>query len=79
MSRARRISKELEDVKSDTKSGIEVNFVNDSDISHLKGTFAGPPGTPYQGGEFVVDIIIPVRIRGEFGRSVETNKQECEL
>lgn len=60
MSRTRRIAKELQDVQSDTQSGIKVNFVKEGDISHLKGTFQGPPGTPYQGGEYVVDIIIPV-------------------
>lgn len=62
MSRTRRITKEMEDVKQDVESSITLDFVKDSDISHLKGTFKGPPGTPYEGGEFVVDIQIPVSI-----------------
>ncbi|KAA8911203.1 hypothetical protein TRICI_003925 [Trichomonascus ciferrii] len=60
MSRSRRIAKELEDVKSDSNSGIDLAFVTESDMGHLKGTFQGPPDTPYEGGEFVVDIQIPL-------------------
>lgn len=60
MSRSRRIAKELEDVKSDPHSGIDLAMVTESDMGHLKGTFQGPPDTPYEGGEFVVDIHIPV-------------------
>lgn len=59
MSRSKRIAKELEDVKADPNSGIDIAFVNESDMSHLKGTFQGPPDTPYSGGEFVIDIQIP--------------------
>uniref|UniRef100_A0A060T924 Ubiquitin-conjugating enzyme E2 1 n=1 Tax=Blastobotrys adeninivorans TaxID=409370 RepID=A0A060T924_BLAAD len=59
MSRTRRIAKELEDVRSDTNSGIRLEFVKESDISHFKGVFQGPPDTPYEGGEFIVDIQIP--------------------
>lgn len=29
------------------------------DLSRLKASFPGPPGTPYEGGTFVVDIKIP--------------------
>jgi hypothetical protein len=54
--------KELEDVRYDVSSGIHIQPVNESDLSHLKGTFRGPPGTPYEGGHFVVDIQIPVCI-----------------
>lgn len=59
MSRTRRILKELQDVQQDVESGITVTPVSEGDISHLKGIFKGPPETPYQGGEFVVDIQIP--------------------
>ncbi|KAG5363808.1 Ubiquitin-conjugating enzyme E2 1 [Yarrowia sp. B02] len=59
MSRARRVAREMEDVRSDQDAGITIQALNDADISHLKGTFHGPPGTPYQGGTFVVDIQIP--------------------
>lgn len=59
-SRTRRIYKELDDVISDVNSGVTLKIINESDISHLRGTFQGPPSTPYEGGVFVVDIKIPV-------------------
>lgn len=59
MSRAKRITKELEDVKRDQLSGVDLEMAEDGDLSHLKGTFIGPPGTPYEGGLFEVDIKIP--------------------
>ncbi|KAI9363409.1 ubiquitin-conjugating enzyme/RWD-like protein [Zopfochytrium polystomum] len=36
-------------------SPVKVEMIND-DLCHLKGRFKGPEGTPYQGGEFEVDI-----------------------
>ena len=60
MSRAKRIAKELEDVKRDQLSGVTLDMAEDDDLSHLKGTFLRPPGTPYEGGLFEVDIKIPV-------------------
>ncbi|ODQ45335.1 hypothetical protein PICMEDRAFT_36166 [Pichia membranifaciens NRRL Y-2026] len=59
MSRAKRIAKELEDVRKDRLSGVTLEMAEDGDLSHLKGTFVGPPGTPYEGGLFEVDIKIP--------------------
>lgn len=59
MSRSKRIAKELEDVKKDQLSGVTLEMAEDDDLSHLKGTFLGPPGTPYEGGLFEVDIKIP--------------------
>lgn len=59
MSRSKRIAKELEDVRKDSLSGVTLEMAEDSDLSHLKGTFLGPPGTPYEGGLFEVDIKIP--------------------
>ncbi|ETN40293.1 uncharacterized protein HMPREF1541_04569 [Cyphellophora europaea CBS 101466] len=56
--RARRVTKELADIKSDNVSHINVDTVNDS-VTKLKGSFSGPPGTPYEGGTFEVDISIP--------------------
>ncbi|KAL5041924.1 ubiquitin-conjugating enzyme/RWD-like protein [Aspergillus fruticulosus] len=32
---------------------------DDDDVTHLRGTFPGPPGTPYEGGTYKVDIKIP--------------------
>ncbi len=60
MSRMKRIVKELDDVQKDTEASITLNLVQEDDLSHLKGTFIGPPDTPYAGGKFVVDIKIPV-------------------
>lgn len=59
MSRVRRIAKELEECGQDTQSGISLQLVNETDLTHLSGFFRGPPGTPYEGGLFQVDINIP--------------------
>ncbi|QEU59527.1 Ubc4/Ubc5 [Kluyveromyces lactis] len=60
MLRSKRILKEIQAVKEDPEAQIELKFVNESDIHHMKGSFIGPSGTPYEGGKFVVDINIPV-------------------
>lgn len=59
MSRVKRISKELEECRQDTQSGVSLELNNESDLTHLTGYFKGPPGTPYEGGVFQVDINIP--------------------
>ncbi|KAG6829460.1 hypothetical protein H0H92_004422 [Tricholoma furcatifolium] len=56
--RLRRVNKEIADCKQDTTSGIKIELVGDSPF-HLKGSFPGPEGTPYEGGLFEVDIVIP--------------------
>ncbi|KAF5099714.1 hypothetical protein DV451_002852 [Geotrichum candidum] len=56
----RRIFREMNDVVSDVSSGVTLKILNEADVTHLKGSFAGPPGTPYEGGLFVVDIKIPI-------------------
>ena len=59
-SRSRRIQKEVADMHADNLSHIQVNLVgNGSDLTHLKGTFKGPPGTAYEDGTYVVDVRIP--------------------
>ncbi|KAL9118143.1 MAG: hypothetical protein Q9187_005313, partial [Circinaria calcarea] len=58
--RARRVAKELADIHADTLSKISANPVgNGDDLMHLKGSFKGPPGTPYEGGTYAIDIRIP--------------------
>mmetsp|Transcript_52578 Transcript_52578/g.103757 ORF Transcript_52578/g.103757 Transcript_52578/m.103757 type:complete len:197 (-) Transcript_52578:128-718(-) len=53
-----RIKKEIEDLKNDKASGISV--VSDPfNAKHLTGTLKGPDDTPYAGGTFDVDIVIP--------------------
>ena len=58
--RSRRVAKEIADIHSDTSSKVQAEPAgNGDDFNHLKGRFKGPPGTPYDGGTFVVDIHIP--------------------
>lgn len=58
--RNRRIAKEIADIQSDTLSKISANLVgNGDDLTHLKGSFKGPSGTPYDGGTFTIDVRIP--------------------
>jgi ubiquitin-conjugating enzyme (huntingtin interacting protein 2) len=60
MTRNRRILREIRDIQSDKISQITAEpFENDDDNSHLRGSFPGPPDTPYEGGKYVIDIQIP--------------------
>ncbi|KAF4659741.1 ubiquitin-conjugating enzyme E2 K [Perkinsus chesapeaki] len=55
----KRLNKELEDIRSQSEeSSIDADTVGD-DLTHWKGTIEGPPGTPYEGGHFIIDITIP--------------------
>ena len=59
-SRTRRIAKEVADIHSDNLSNIFANPVGSGeDLTHLKGSFKGPPGTPYEGGNYIIDVKIP--------------------
>lgn len=53
-----RVTKELADCMKDTSSGITVVTVGGGN-RHIEGTLKGPSGTPYEGGVFRVDIVIP--------------------
>ncbi|KAJ5908352.1 hypothetical protein N7495_001034 [Penicillium taxi] len=55
----RRIGKELADIHDDTKSQIKAKPVHGDNITHLMGSFPGPPGTPYEGGTYNIEIKIP--------------------
>lgn len=58
--RMRRMGKELADIKADIHSKIRVEPAGDhDDITQLRGSFPGPPGTPYEGGTFCILISIP--------------------
>lgn len=58
--RIRRVAKELADIQNDSQSQVMVEPVSGGDdLTHLKGSFPGPPGTPYEGGTYYVDIKIP--------------------
>lgn len=52
--------KELQAVRDDPAANITLEFVSESDIHQLKGSFLGPPETPYQGGRFFIDIEVPM-------------------
>ncbi|KAH9480093.1 Ubiquitin-conjugating enzyme E2 1 [Psilocybe cubensis] len=56
--RLRRVNKEISDCKNDKTSQIKIELFDESPF-HLKGSFPGPEGTPYEGGLFEVDIVIP--------------------
>ncbi|KZV86660.1 hypothetical protein EXIGLDRAFT_724541 [Exidia glandulosa HHB12029] len=56
--RLRRVNKEIADCKNDKASKITIDLVDDSPF-HLIGAFDGPEGTPYEGGRFQVDIVVP--------------------
>ncbi|KAI9065964.1 hypothetical protein FKP32DRAFT_1566790 [Trametes sanguinea] len=56
--RLRRVNKEIADCKNDKASKITIDLVEDNPF-HLIGAFDGPEGTPYEGGRFQVDIVIP--------------------
>jgi ubiquitin-protein ligase len=46
------------DCKNDKTSNIKLDLVGESPF-HLKGSFPGPEGTPYEGGHFeVVRLLI---------------------
>ena len=46
------LNKELEE------TGIMIDILNDS-LNHIKGIVNGPPDSPYAGGKFSLDIVIP--------------------
>jgi len=56
--KARRIAKDLADIRADSASNIFAETVGDS-ITDLRGSFKGPSGTPYEGGNYEVSIKIP--------------------
>ncbi len=54
-----RIAKELKEIQSlPADSGLSACLVG-SDMMHWKGTITGPDNTPYKGGVFCVDIVLP--------------------
>lgn len=56
MASSARINKELADIERDASCGIRVEHLAPS---KMVGYFSGPDDTPYEGGTFSVDIVIP--------------------
>jgi ubiquitin-conjugating enzyme (huntingtin interacting protein 2) len=58
--RNRRLQKEIQDILKDTTSGISIttpsNTTDFTDLTHFHGHFLGPPDTPYENGQYSVDI-----------------------
>ncbi|KAH8602325.1 ubiquitin-conjugating enzyme/RWD-like protein [Bisporella sp. PMI_857] len=57
--RIRRITKELSDIRQDKETQIHAELQDEKDVSHLLASFPGPPETPYEGGEYIVDVVLP--------------------
>ncbi|CAL5359705.1 unnamed protein product [Camellia sinensis] len=54
-----RVQKELQECNKDNDvSGISIKPKGDN-LTHLAGTIPGPLATPYEGGTFNIDIILP--------------------
>lgn len=53
-------SQELKDCGKDPEtSGLSVKLKNEDELTEWSATIKGPVGTPYEGGEFTVDIKLP--------------------
>jgi ubiquitin-conjugating enzyme (huntingtin interacting protein 2) len=53
----KRIEREIRQCIKDSDTSVQVEPINDN-LCHLKGSFNGPSGTVYEGGTFLIDIII---------------------
>jgi ubiquitin-conjugating enzyme E2 D/E len=54
-----RIMKELKDINEDTPDYVNARPYYPDDMFRWQATILGPPGTPYQGGIFLLDINFP--------------------
>ena len=60
MERERRVNKEIKDFEKPDTSGSDIVVKQiPGEKFHLKGHLKGPADTPYAGGSFVVDIVLP--------------------
>ena len=53
-----RIMKELHDIQKDPPANFTISL-RDDNIYEWQATMNGPPGTPYEGGKFILDITLP--------------------
>uniref|UniRef100_A0A7S4C2K5 E2 ubiquitin-conjugating enzyme n=1 Tax=Chrysotila carterae TaxID=13221 RepID=A0A7S4C2K5_CHRCT len=54
-----RIKKELKDCIGGADNVVKAQLVDESNLLHWKGEIRGPVGTPYEGGTFAIDIVLP--------------------
>ncbi len=60
MERERRVNKEIKDFEKPDASGSDISVKSiPGEKFHFKGHLKGPSDTPYEGGSFVVDIVLP--------------------
>ena len=54
-----RVMKEYEDMKKNEKENTVTVWMVENDTRHWKGKIFGPKDTCYEGGIFIIDIVIP--------------------
>ena len=57
MSTKTRLMREIQEIRSDTAAGVTVTLEGDS-MSRMEGVLEGPADTPYEGGQYAVDIVL---------------------
>eukprot|EP00743_Colponemidia_sp_Colp-15_P001985 GILK01002158.1.p1 GENE.GILK01002158.1~~GILK01002158.1.p1 ORF type:complete len:195 (-),score=26.46 GILK01002158.1:132-716(-) len=55
---SRRIQREIQEVANQNNPDVTAAVV-EGNMMHWKGRIRGPIGTPYEGGMFIIDIMIP--------------------
>ncbi|RKK70219.1 hypothetical protein BFJ69_g12070 [Fusarium oxysporum] len=55
-SRLRRVAKELQDFQD---ASYNLHAYNEADLTHLNGSLPIPPGTPYSGGTYTINVQVP--------------------
>ncbi|KAJ3160855.1 hypothetical protein HDU86_008215 [Geranomyces michiganensis] len=58
LSDTRRIEREIRQVRQDPSAHLTVEVIDDN-LCHLLGTIQGPANSPYAGGTFQLDIVLP--------------------
>eukprot|EP00040_Diaphanoeca_grandis_P023873 m.130438 g.130438 ORF g.130438 m.130438 type:complete len:204 (-) comp29478_c0_seq1:128-739(-) len=53
----RRVAKEIRKLMSESPEGIKLH-INEDDITDVQATITGPEGTPYEGGQFRMKIVL---------------------